>query len=184
MSIDYCIQKVKQTNYKFMRIKCKEMLTVKVPSINETIFFMPLGSNNNLGMLIFKKPTDVSFSSANELYDYCKVITKQMKEIDKKTQQLLLPCFAKKLVCQQSSLLRGLSLGEGKYFGDSEISHEFSISGPLPSKFALPFESSSAESFIISSDFVVVVTHPDLEEELNIPFICSVITQEDWLKAN
>lgn len=70
MSIDYCTQKVKQTNYKYLRIKCKEMLPVRVQSINEQIFFMPLGSNNNLGMLIFKKPKDVSFGSVFELFDY------------------------------------------------------------------------------------------------------------------
>lgn len=46
------------------------MLPVRVQSINEQIFFMPLGSNNNLGMLIFKKPKDVSFGSVFELFDY------------------------------------------------------------------------------------------------------------------
>lgn len=70
MNIDYCVQKVRQTNYKYLRIKCKEMLSVRVPSIGEQIFFMPLGSNNNLGMLIFKKPTDAAFDSALDLFDY------------------------------------------------------------------------------------------------------------------
>lgn len=46
------------------------MLSVRVPSIGEQIFFMPLGSNNNLGMLIFKKPTDAAFDSALDLFDY------------------------------------------------------------------------------------------------------------------
>lgn len=80
-------------------------------------------------------------------------------------------------------MLRGLSLGDGKYFGDSEISHEFAITGSQPSKFALPFELSE-NSLLMSEDFVIVVTHPDLEENLSVPFICSVITQDDWLKAN
>ena len=91
MSIDYCTRSVKQTNYKFLRIKCKEMLTVRVSSISEPIFFMPLGSNNNQGMLVFKKPKDASFGSALDLFDYCKVITKQMKETDKSVEELFLP---------------------------------------------------------------------------------------------
>lgn len=91
MSIDFCTRIVKQVNYKFLRIKCKEMLTVRVPSISEPIFFMPLGSNNNLGILVFKKPKEASFNSALDLFDYCKLITKQMKETEKKTQELFIP---------------------------------------------------------------------------------------------
>ena len=181
--IDYCTRNVRNENYKYLRIKWKEMITVKVPSISEPIFFMPLGSNNNQGMLIFKKPKDITFNSALDLFDSCKMITKQMKEIEKKTQELYIPSFWKKLFYQQSNYLRGLSIGEGKYFGESEISQEFSISGALPTKFALSFEPSS-ESLVFNDDFVVVVTHPDLEQELNIPFMCGIITQDDWLKAN
>lgn len=57
-------------SYLYLRIKCKEMLTVKVPSISELIHFMPLGSNNNLGMLIFKKPKDATFENSLALFDY------------------------------------------------------------------------------------------------------------------
>ena len=80
-------------------------------------------------------------------------------------------------------MLRGLEVGEGKFFGESEINQEFVISGALPSEFALPFEPSS-KSLVMTDDFVVVVTHPDLEQELSIPFLCGVITQDDWLKAS
>lgn len=39
------------------------------------------------------------------------------------------------------------------------------------------------QSHIIDDDFVMVITHPDLEEELKLPFLCALITKQDWTMA-
>lgn len=70
LSIDYCTHSVASQDYKYLRIKCKEMICVKAPSVKSEIFFMPIGSHHNFGLLLFKKPKDVTFENSVELYNY------------------------------------------------------------------------------------------------------------------
>lgn len=46
------------------------MICVKAPSVKSEIFFMPIGSHHNFGLLVFKKPKDVTFENSIELYNY------------------------------------------------------------------------------------------------------------------
>lgn len=80
LCVDYYIHKVNSQAYKFLRIKSKEIITVQVNSISSKILFMPLESEQKVGMMVFKKPADARFDTPEDLYDYCKAITREMKE--------------------------------------------------------------------------------------------------------
>jgi len=46
------------------------MMCVKAPNIDSEIFFMPVGNKSEFGLLVFKRPSDIHFSTSIELYEY------------------------------------------------------------------------------------------------------------------
>eukprot|EP00343_Euplotes_focardii_P004401 CAMPEP_0205809856 /NCGR_PEP_ID=MMETSP0205-20121125/14077_1 /ASSEMBLY_ACC=CAM_ASM_000278 /TAXON_ID=36767 /ORGANISM="Euplotes focardii, Strain TN1" /LENGTH=48 /DNA_ID= /DNA_START= /DNA_END= /DNA_ORIENTATION= len=47
------------------------------------------------------------------------------------------------------------------------------IHGKIPTKAALKFEPDD-NSYVIDTDYVFVLTHPKLEDEAKIPFVCGL----------
>jgi hypothetical protein len=185
ISIDYLSHKVNAKDYMYLRIKWKEMVWVTVKNINSEVFFMPLGSHHNFGLVIFKKPKDVNFSSSSELFEYCIDITKHMKESEKEYPSgLYLPWFSKSIKNEKLSSLHGLPISENGNLkiNDSLYSMDVTISGQKQKPATLKFDADD-KSYIIDDDFIIVMTHPELEEEIKIPFMCGLISSQDWTLA-
>ncbi len=185
LSIDYWTHNVNSKNYLYLRMKASDMIWVKTPSINTDIFFMPVGSKSEFGLLVFKKPSDVHFATSIELYEYWKDITATMEETEAKAKSgLYLPWFTKSIKNEKLDFMHGfqVDLEEGNSITDTVFNSEISIRGKAPGKSSLNFAPDN-DSYIIDSDYIIVLTHPSLEEEAKIPFTCGIITQEDWTLA-
>ena len=65
---------------------------------------------------------------------------------------------------------------------DTVLHSEVMIHGKLPKKASLKF-TPDENSYVIDEDYVFVLTHPDLEDEAKIPFVCGLVTDKDWLRA-
>jgi len=172
-SVDYCNHKIKSQNYRYLRIKTKEMIWVKAPHIDTKIFFMPVGAKNEFGMVVFQKPKNVLFSTPPELYEYCKDITNTMEEIDMSISSgLYLPCFKRTIQNEKLDFMHGFSVDqeEKTSITDTVFSSEISIQGMAPKKAALKFAPDD-NSYVVDDDFIFMLTHPQLEEEAKIPFV-------------
>ena len=161
------------------------MACVKVPGIESEIFFMPLGSHHNFGLLLFKKPKKSNFSNPIELFSYCKNITKNMTETNTSvTSGLYIPCFNKQIKDQKLDFMHGLPTNkEGDHFiSDTMFNLDVAIKGQKKKSASLKF-SPDDNSYIIDEDYVMVLTHPELEEGVKVPFMCGLVTQQDWTLA-
>ncbi|CAI2383051.1 unnamed protein product [Moneuplotes crassus] len=183
LSIDYCTHSIKSTDYAYLRIKTKDMVCVKTPTIDTEIFFMPVGNKSEYGLLVFKKPTGVHFSTSIELYEYCKDITSTMSETETSySHGLYLPCFKKVIQNEKLDFMHGFQVDQenNASITDTVFNSEIAIHGRIPKKAALKFEPNDG-SYIIDDDYIFVLTHPSLEEEAKIPFICGIVAQDDWI---
>jgi hypothetical protein len=59
---------------------------------------------------------------------------------------------------------------------------QVALHGKHPRKGALKFTPDS-NSYVIDEDYIMALTHPELENDVKIPFLCGVVSQEDWTKA-
>jgi hypothetical protein len=92
LAIDNCIHKVQGQNYNYLRIKCKELVMVGAPNVSTEIYFMPVGTRQSFGLLLFKKPSDQRFNSNIDLFNFCKNVISEMQEVDAvETSGLYLP---------------------------------------------------------------------------------------------
>lgn len=56
---------------------------------------------------------------------------------------------------------------------------DLEIKGQKPGPFALEFKPDS-DSYVIDDDYIIVITHPALEEDVKVPLLCGLITKHDW----
>lgn len=184
LSIDYWTHKVNSQDYMYLRIKTKDMMWVKAPDIDSEIFFMSVGNKSDYGLLIFKKPTNANFSTSVELYDYWKDITSNMSETQTTYKSgLYLPCFSKEIQNEKLDFMHGFQPNENsENVTDTVFSSFVTIRGKVPEKWALKFTPDN-QSYVIEGDYIFVLTHPVLEEQAKVPFVCGLVTQSDWIKA-
>lgn len=185
MSVDYYVHTTKSDKYLYLRTRCPEMVCVKSKSVSSEIFFMPLGSHHNFGMLVFKKPKDKTFDHPTDLFNYCKVITETMQETETKISGgLYVPCF--KVSCENSKLdlLHGLPVDQERtrFIQDTVYTSSITLKGAKPNAACLNF-SPDDNSYVIDEDYIFVITHPELEDTVKIPFVCALVSKTDWMKA-
>ena len=157
--------------YKYLRIKCKDTLVVSAPSVSTPIYFMPIGTHQSFGLLLFKKPKDLRFDSVISLYEFCKDIPSEIQEKDTLQNSCLwLPCFKSEITNSKSCLLKGLQIDENEYIDQSIVTNCVQIKDHEAKEASLKFKTKDKDS-VIDTDFVFILTHPELEEKAKVPFM-------------
>lgn len=97
---------------------------------------------------------------------------------------LYIPCFKKIINNEKIDFLHGLCVNkdDNTTISDTLLNSEVAIHGKHPSEASLKF-SPDDNSYLIDEDYIFVLTHPDLENGVKIPFVCGLVSQKDWLKA-
>jgi hypothetical protein len=97
---------------------------------------------------------------------------------------LYIPCFKKIINNEKIDFLNGLCVNKdaNTTISDTLLNSEVAIHGKHPSEASLKFLPDD-NSYLIDEDYIFVLTHPDLENGVKIPFVCGLVSQKDWLKA-